>query len=102
MIVTVGNADIDDINTLNKNIDDITKELEDDGYSVNIATVSTSTLTARDTFAWDEYDHYNYADQYLPTLDKHILYEGDSIKMVGYSVAPLRDWLFVDDGISAK
>lgn len=102
MIVTVGNADIDDINTLNKNIDDITKELEDDGYSVNIATVSTSTLTARDTFAWDEYDHYNYADQYLPTLDKHILYEGDSIKMVGYSVAPLRDWLFVDDGIKAR
>ena len=102
MVVTVGNADLDDINTLNKNISEISKELEDDGYSVNVATVSTSTLTARDTFAWDEYDHYNYQDYYLPTLDKHIIYEDDSIKMLGYSAAPLRDWLFVDDGIRAK
>ena len=64
--------------------------------------MSTSTLTAKDTFAWKEYDHYGYKDSYLPTLDKHIIYEEDSIKMLGYSVAPLRDWLFVDDGVSAK
>lgn len=102
IVVTVGNADVDDIDTLNKNIKNVKADLESKGYSVNLSTVSTSTLTAKDTFAWDEYDHYNYRDSYLPTLDKHILFEEDSIKMVGYSVAPLRDWLFVDDKMQAK
>ena len=102
IVVTVGNSDLDDIDALNKNVKQIKLNLESKGYSVNLSTVSTSTLTAKDTFAWDEYDHYNYVDSYLPTLDKHILFEGDSIKMVGYSWAPIRDWLFVDDGIKAK
>jgi len=102
IVVTVGNAEIEDINTLNKNINEVKTDLESKGYSVNLRTVSTSTLTAKDKFAWTEYDHENYSDRYLPTLPKHILYENDSIKMVGYSVAPLRDWLFVDDGIKAK
>ncbi len=102
IVVTVGNAGIEDINTLNSNIKEVKAELEQKGFSVNLSTVSTSTLTAKDTFAWDEYDHYNYKDSYLPTLEKHILYEEDSIKMLGYSWAPLRDWLFVDDGLDAK
>lgn len=102
IVVTVGNADIEDIDTLNRNVKEIREELEAKGFSVNLSTVSTSTLTAKDTFAWDEYDHYNYIDRYLPTMDKHILYEDNSIKMMGYSYAPLRDWLFVDDGIDAK
>lgn len=102
IVATVGNVDSDDIRTLNRELDQVKAELEDKGYSVQLSTASTSTLTARDTFAWDEYDHYNYADSYLPTLEKHILYEEDSIRMVGYSWAPLRDWLFVDDGVKAK
>lgn len=102
IVVTVGNADVEDINTLSRNIAKVKSSLENKGFSVNLSTVSTSTLTAQDTFAWDEYDHYNYRDSYLPTLEKHIIYEEDSIKMLGYSVEPLRDWLFVDDGISAK
>lgn len=102
MVVTVGNAEVSDIETLNRNITQIKNTLESRGYNVKLSTVSTSTLTAKDTFAWDEYDHYDYRDSYLPTLDKHILFEDDSIKMVGYSWAPLRDWLFVDDGVDAK
>ena len=102
MVVTVGNAEVSDIDTLNRNITQIKNTLESRGYNVNLSTVSTSTLTAKDTFAWDEYDHYDYRDSYLPTLEKHILFEEDSIKMVGYSWAPLRDWLFVDDGVDAK
>ncbi len=102
IVITAGNTDIDDINTLNRNIEDVKKTLESKGFSVNLTTLSTSTLTAKDTFAWKEYDHYNYKDSYLPTLDKHIIYDDNSIKMLGYSVSPLRDWLFVDDGISAK
>lgn len=102
IVITAGNADIDEINTLNNNVNEIKKELEEKGFSVNLDTISTSTLTAKDTFAWQEYDHYKYEDRYLPTLDKHIIYDEDSIKMLGYSWAPLRDWLFVDDGVSAK
>ena len=102
IVVTVGNADIDDIDTLNKNVEKVEKDLEDKGYSVNLSTVTATTLTAKDKFAWEEYDHYNYKDSYLPTLDKHITFSDDSIKMLGYSVAPLRDWLYVNDGISAK
>lgn len=37
----------------------------------------SNTLTAQDTFAWDEYDHYNYYDRYTTSLDKHISYIGD-------------------------
>lgn len=102
IVVTVGNSDIDDIDTLNNNIEKIKKDLEDKGFSVNLSTVTTTTLTAKDKFAWEEYDHYNYKDPYLPTLDKHIIFSDDSIKMLGYSWAPLRDWLYVNDGISAK
>ncbi len=102
IVVTVGNADVDDVETLNSNVEKIKADLEARGFSVNLSTVSTTTLTAKDKFAWEEYDHYNYADRYLPTLDKHITFTDDSIKMVGYSYAPLRDWLYVNDGISAK
>ena len=102
IVVTVGGADIEDINLLNNNISNIKSDLESKGYTVNLSTVTTSTLTAKDTFAWEEYDHYNYSDWYNQTLDKHIVYEEDSIKMLGYFYAPLRDWLFVDDGINAK
>ncbi|MBP1547018.1 MAG: hypothetical protein J6A37_10495 [Oscillospiraceae bacterium] len=62
----------------------------------------SNTLTAQDTFAWDEYDHYNYSDRWLPTLPKHIIYDGDNIKMIGYSVEPFKDFLFVEDDNSSK
>ena len=102
IVVTVGNAELDDIYTLNKNAEKVKKDLEERGFSVNLSTVTATTLTAKDKFAWEEYDHYNYVDSYLPTLDKHITFSDDSIKMLGYSVSPLRDWLYVNDGISAK
>lgn len=42
----------------------------------------SSTLTAQDTFAWTEYDHYNYREPFYSQLNvpKHIVYEGDNIK----------------------
>lgn len=30
----------------------------------------SNTLTAQDSFAWDEYDHYNYHDRYTTSLNK--------------------------------
>ena len=57
----------------------------------------SSTLTAQDSFAWTAYDHYNYQDYYLPTLPQHITYEGNNIKMIGYSRDAFKDFLFVED-----
>ena len=52
----------------------------------------TSSITAKDTFAWTEYDHENF-DKY----PDHIIYDGDSIKMLGYTKMPYKDFLFVDE-----
>ncbi len=62
----------------------------------------SNTLTAQDSFAWEAYDHYNYVDRYLPTLKQHITYEGDNIKMIGYSQKPFKDFLFVNDDDASK
>lgn len=102
LVFTVGTSDTEKINNYNEKINSIKQELEDKGFNVNLSSVTTSTLTAKDTFAWKEYDHYNYSDRYLPTLDKHIIYDDSSIKMLGYSYAPLRDFLFVDDDTSSQ
>lgn len=62
----------------------------------------TNTLTAQDTFAWTEYDHYNFVDHYLPTLPKHINYNGNNIKMIGYSRDPFKDFLLVEDDDNSR
>ena len=62
----------------------------------------SNTLTAQDTFAWDEYDHYNYYDRYTTSLDKHISYIGDNIKMTGYGSVPYKDFLLVEDDNNSK
>ncbi len=73
-------------------IDDIKLQLEKIGYIVNICSVDTSYLTAKDTFAWLEYDHPNYNTQAPYT--QHIVYDGDNIKMLGYTSVPMSLILF--------
>ncbi|MEE0265034.1 MAG: RHS repeat-associated core domain-containing protein, partial [Acutalibacteraceae bacterium] len=97
IVFTVGTADVDKIGQYSARIEDIKTSLEERGFNVSISTVETSTLTAQDTFAWTEYDHINYIDRYVPSIEKHILYEENNIKMMGYGYAPLTDFLFVDD-----
>ena len=65
----------------------------------------SNTLTAQDTFAWNEYDHYNFKEPSRYSrlnLPKHIVYEGDNIKMIGYSQKPFKDFLFVDDDDASR
>lgn len=81
-------------------IDEIKSELENLGYIVNICTVDTSYLTARDTFAWIEYDHPNYNTQAPYT--QHIVYDGDNIRMLGYTSVPYKDFLLVPDNNSSQ
>ena len=97
LLLAIGNADSEDVNEYNKMLEDTKEKLEKAGVEVEYTSVETTALTAKDEFAWEEYDHYNYADRYLPTLPKHIIYEGNNIKMIGYSVAALNDFLYIAD-----
>lgn len=51
-------------------------------------------------WAWKAYDHpeFDTPDGY----DKHIITEGDNIRMYGYLVEGYKDFLFVDDNNSSK
>ena len=102
IIFTIGSADAATINAYSEASILVEGRLKEKGVEANVTTVSTSAITATDTFAWKEYDHYNYIDSYLPTLDKHIIYDGKDIKMVGYSWAALKDFLYVEDNDATR
>ena len=97
IVFTLGDADKETMDAYNAKAEELKKILKEKGVDARIDAVTTSTLTAQDTFAWKEYDHYNYKDKYLPAMEKHILYEGDDIRMVGYSQMPIKDFLYVAD-----
>ena len=97
IVFTLGDADKETMDTYNAKAEELKKILKEKGVDARIDAVTTSTLTAQDTFAWKEYDHYNYRDRYLPAMEKHILYEGDDIRMMGYSQMPIKDFLYVAD-----
>ena len=102
IIFTVGNADREILDKYVIAGEQVKEKLKELGIEANVSTVSTSALTAQDTFAWTEYDHYNYSDWYLPTIPQHIIYDGNDIKMVGYSRQPLKDFLYIDDNDSSR
>ncbi len=97
IVFTVGDVNSETLESYKQKAENLETILTEQGIDAKIDTVSTSTLTAQDTFAWKEYDHYNYEDKHLPTLEKHIVYEGDSIKMLGYSKKAIKDFLYVAD-----
>lgn len=95
LIFTTASDDTELISKYAGEIDNIRRQLEHLGYIVNLSNVDTSYLTAKDTFAWTEYDHPNYDTQSPYT--KHIIYEDDDIKMAGYYSVPFKDFLLVPD-----
>ncbi|MDE7156492.1 MAG: hypothetical protein K2O02_00730 [Lachnospiraceae bacterium] len=97
IIFTVGNVDSSCLEQYAAAGERAREILKEQGIQAEVSTVSTSALTAQDTFAWKEYDHYNYQDTYLPAMPKHILYEENDIIMMGYSVKPIKDFLYVAD-----
>ena len=102
IIFTVGNADSELLTKYAEVTAGVEEKLAELGIDANVSTVSTSALTAQDTFAWTEYDHYDYSDWYGQCLPKHIQYTGSDIKMVGYFWAPLKDFLYVADDDSGR
>lgn len=97
LVFTVGTSETNKINEYNQKINEIKSSLENKGFDVSVSTVETAILTAQDKFSWKEYDHINYADNYVPSIEKHILYQNNNIIMMGYGYAPLKDFLFVED-----
>ena len=102
IIFTAGNADGGLLSKYAEVTAGVEEKLAALGIDAKVSTVSTSALTAQDTFAWIEYDHNNYADWYNQCLPKHIQYNGSDIKMVGYFQAPLKDFLYVADKDSSR
>ncbi|MCI5654898.1 MAG: hypothetical protein SOT80_10320 [Candidatus Pseudoruminococcus sp.] len=97
LVFTVGTSETNKINEYNQKINEIKSSLENKGFDVSVSTVETAILTAQDKFSWKEYDHINYADNYVPSIEKHILYQNNNIIMMGYGYASLKDFLFVED-----
>ncbi len=102
IIFTIGSAGSDELSDYAAESAKVKEFLKENGIDARVTTVETSSLNATDTFAWKEYDHYNYKDRYLPTLDKHIIYDGKDIKMLGYSYDALKDFLYVEDNSASK
>ena len=92
IVFTLGDTDKDTMDAYNAKAEELKKILKEKGVDAKIDAVSTSTLTAQDTFAWKEYGHYN-CDGY----DEHIIYEENSIKMIGYHSSPKKDFLYIAD-----
>lgn len=97
IVFTTGSADKDTLSKYAEKTEKVKEQLEEQGIKAKVSTVSTSAFTAKDTFAWKEYDHCYYEDDLGETLPKHILCYDKDIKMLGYYYAPMKDFLFIPD-----
>lgn len=98
IVFTVGDADQEKLQLYEKKAEELEKDLKEKGVDARIDVAETSVLTAQDRFAWQEFDHFNYIDcwDYI-NLDRHIVFQENDIKMIGYSYRPVRDFLYVSD-----
>ncbi|MCL1903589.1 MAG: M4 family metallopeptidase, partial [Oscillospiraceae bacterium] len=47
------------------------------------------------------YDHYNWSEPYGTVLSNHIEFDGNSIKMLGYTKDALKDFVLISDEVSS-
>lgn len=90
IVFTLGDTGKDNINVYNTKAEELKTILANNGIDAKVDAISTSIYTAQDTFAWKEYSHYN-CDGY----ENHIIYDEDSIQMVGYQSSPKKDFLYI-------
>lgn len=64
--------------------------------SKNIRIISTRNIS---DVNYKVFDHYNYSERYSTTKAKHITIDDDGIKMIGYSKAPLKDFIIIKNDI---
>ncbi len=92
IVFTVGEVDGDVLETYQAKAEELKETLQAKGIDAKIEVASSSVLTAQDTFAWKEYSHYN-----TDFIMEHIVYEEKDIKMLGYHISPMKDFLYVAD-----
>ena len=102
IVFTVGEADSDKLETYRKKAKELQQTLEEKGIDARIDVEESSVLTAKDRFAWKEFDHYNYKDFHIPMIDKHIVYGEEDIRMLGYGRNSVKDFLYVPDEHAGK
>lgn len=95
VVLTVGTAREEEIQLANTKLEELRQTLTEHEIDARIQTVKTSTVTAKDQFAWTEYDHYNFKERYGITYPKHIIFEGNDIRMLGYTMNPMKDFLYI-------
>ncbi len=92
IVFTVGDVDSDTLSEYNAKAEALKEILAEKGIDAKVDAISTSTITAQDSFAWKEYGHYTN-DKYK----HHITYNEDSIKMLGYEWPSYKDFLYIAD-----
>ncbi len=102
LIFTTSSEDTELIDKYAAKIEAIKDKLESMGYAVNLSNISTSYISAKNKFSWDEYDHVNYNDKYCENIKEHIINNDTDILMLGYGEKPLKDFLLVPDATSSK
>lgn len=58
---------------------------------------TVEVLSASTNYDWKHYDHYNIKQEYGPTLPKHIEFNGNDIKMRGYTEVNYKDFLLTHE-----
>ncbi len=107
LVLSSGTDDVELVNKYADKIEDIKTKLEKMGYTVNVGAAKSKVITAEDRFEWQEYDHINYKeprDNWFGNynIPKHIIYDGNDIRMVGYCEEAKRDFLFVEGNDDTK
>ncbi|MCR5836091.1 MAG: hypothetical protein K6G88_06280 [Lachnospiraceae bacterium] len=106
LVLATGTEDAQIANKYADKIEEIKKSLEKLGYSVNVGATKSTHYTAKDTFAWQEYDHIDYIEPKTSyakyNIPKHILYENDGIRMIGYCYEANKDFLYLEGNNETK
>ena len=96
LVVGLGDLEYSEAEEYENAISKMTEDLADMGIHVSYDSI-LSSISAQDSFAWEEYDHYNYVDRYAKDLDKHITFNNNDVIMTGYGHYGFKDFLYIND-----
>lgn len=103
IVVTVGQSSFNLTNFKN----DLINRLASKGINpnkINVTSIQSTEVSAKDTFAWQIYDHYNYPEPFGSSRYKHIEVsaDGKTLTFYGYTAPPFKDFMFMPDNNNSK
>ncbi|WP_152667838.1 PKD domain-containing protein [Aneurinibacillus tyrosinisolvens] len=109
IVFTVGNVDNAKVADLATKItQNVEAKLGAAGVDYKITSMQTSSLSMQDTFAWQEYSHYNTDSAYGGSTSNgsrttnHIVLNGKNITFYGYDSPNRKDWLFLPNNTPGR